>query len=167
MTYTIGHNCDLIFIHPNVNSGDPFGFVLTPEPVNSKSSAVSVQREITLAGVTTIYLFFTLLLADDLINPDGSDHAENRAVMYSMLLNYLSQTSGLTIVTVMGTWLGIGPLGHSATELHLVNASFVSIKLYNATTYHPPTSDTLFLNSLWSATPAEADALTWETSLWR
>ena len=167
MTYVLGQNCDLILMHPDVNSGNPFGFVLTPDPSGGKGSSISVQREISLAGVTTVYLFFTLVLADDLINPDGSAHSDNRAIMYSILLNFLGQTSGLTVITVMGTWTGIGPLGHSATELHLVNASFISIKLYNATLYHAPISDTLFLNSLWSATPAEADALTWETSLWR
>jgi hypothetical protein len=166
MTYVLGENCDLILSHPSVNSGVPMGFVLTPDPTN-KTSAVSIQREITAEGVTSIYIFFTIILADDLKNPDGSDHADGRAIMYSYLLNYLSQSSGLSVGTVMGTWLGIGPLGHSATELHLVNASFISIKLFNVTTYHPPISDTLFLNSLWSASPADPDALTWETSLWR
>jgi hypothetical protein len=166
MTYTLGVNCDLILCHPSVNSGIPYGFVLTPDPSN-KTSAVSIQREITVEGVTSIYIFFTLILADDLKDPDGSSHVDTRALMYTNLLNYLSQSSGLSVGTVMGTWLGIGPLGHSATELHLINASFISIKLFNVTTYHPPISDTLFLNSRWSASPAALDALTWETSLWR
>lgn len=166
MTYTIGENCDLILNHVDVNGGDPYGFVLTPDPTQ-KTSAVSIQREITSEGVTSIYIFFTLILADDLKNPNGSDHADSRASMYSTLLSYLGKSSGLSVGTVMGTWLGIGPLGHSATELHLVNATFVSIKLFNVTTYHPPVSESLFLNSLWSASPPADDALTWETSLWR
>ena len=163
---TIGQDCDVILVHPEVNSGVPYGFVLTPSP-NETPSAVSIQREIDADGVINIYLFFSIILADDLRNPDGSEHADSRATMYTVLLNYLSKTSGITVGTVMGSWLGIGPLGHSATEMHLPNASFISIKLYNATLYHPPVSETLFLNSLWSASPALADALTWETSLWR
>ena len=163
---TIGQDCDIILTHPDVHSGIPYGFVLTPDPNNSPS-AVSIQREVNADGEISIYIFFTLILADDLRNPDGSEHADSRAVMYSTLLNFLNQTNGLTIGTVMGNWLGIGPLGHAATELHLPEASIISVKLYNATTYHPPVSETLFLNSLWSASPAEADALTWETSLWR
>jgi hypothetical protein len=162
----IGEDCDLTLTHPDVNSGVPYGFVLTPDPAN-KTSAVSIQREISAEGVITVYIFFTLILADFMNNPDGSPHSDSRALMYSMLLNYLSQTSGLTIGTFMGSWLGIGPLGHSATELHLPDASFISVKLYNATTYHPPVTEDLFLNSLWSADPAAEDALTWETSLWR
>ena len=163
---TIGQDCDLILIHPDVNSGDPYGFVLTPDQNNSPS-AVSIQREITAEGEITIYIFFTLILADDLHNPDGSEHAESRAIMYTMLLSYLSKTSDLTIGTVMGNWLGIGPLGHAATEMHMPKASIISVKLYNATTYHPPVSDDLFLYSLWSGSPAAADALTWEASIWR
>jgi hypothetical protein len=163
---TIGEDCDLILVHPEVNSGDPYGFVLSPSP-NETPSAVSIQREIDEDGVISIYIFFTIILADNLRNPDGSEHADNRATMYNFLLNYLSKTSGITIGTVMGSWLGIGPLGHAATEMHLPEASIISVKLYNATTYHPPVSETLFLNSLWSASPALADALTWETSLWR
>ena len=163
---TIGEDCDVILIHPDVYSGAPYGFVLTPSP-NASPSSVSIQREIDANGVINIYLFFSIILADNLRNPDGSDHADNRATMYNYLLNYLSKTSGITVGTVMGSWLGIGPLGHSATEMHLPDASFVSIKLYNATLYHPPVSESLFLNSLWSASPALDDALTWETSLWR
>lgn len=163
---TIGQDCDVILIHPDVNSGDPYGFVLTPTP-NDTPSAVSIQREIDEDGVINIYLFFSIILADNLHNPDGSEHADSRATMYTFLLNYLSKTSGITVGTVMGSWLGIGPLGHSATEMHLPNASIISIKLYNATLYHPPVSESLFLNSLWSASPPLDDALTWETSLWR
>ncbi len=28
----LGVDCDVIFVHPSVNSGDPYGFVLTPDP---------------------------------------------------------------------------------------------------------------------------------------
>lgn len=162
----LGTDCDLILVHPSVNSGDPYGFVLTPDSIH-KSSAVSIQREITALGVTSIYIFFTVILADDLKNPNGSDHTATREQMYTMLLDFLSQSSGLSVGTVLGTWLGIGPLGHSATELHMVNGSFISVKLGNVSTYHPPVSSTIFFGSEWQGSPAAADALTWETSLWR
>jgi hypothetical protein len=162
----LGADCDLILVHPSINSGVPYGFVLTPDP-NHKTSAVSVQREITPEGVTTVYLFFTVILADELKNPDGSEHSATRAAMYSMLLDFLGQSEGLSVVTVLGTWTGIGPLGHSATELHLVNGSYISVKLGSVSTYHPPVSSTLFFGSLWQPTPPGETAFTWETSLWR
>ena len=162
---TLGVDCDLILIHTDVNSGAPYGFVLTPDPTH-KSGAVTVQREIT-DGDTQIYLFFTVILADDLKNPDGSEHSQSREDMYAMLLEYLDQEGDLSVGTVLGTWLGIGPLGHSATELHLVNGSYISVKLGNISAYHAPVDSEIFFNSLWQDSPPADDALTWDTSLWR
>ncbi len=162
----IGTDCDLVLVHPDVYDGNPYGFVLTPDP-NFKSSSVSIQREITEEGDITVYIFFTIVLADDLKNPDGSEHTESRQEMYEMIMDYLSHSDGLCVGTVIGTWLGIGPLGHSATELHQVNGSFISVKLGNVSTYHAPVSSELFFGSEWQPETPEDDALTWGSSLWR
>lgn len=161
----IGEDCDLILIHEDVHGGDPYGFVLTPDPTH-QSSGVSIQREYSEDDEILIYIFFTVLLADDLKNPDGSEHIDNRKTMYEMLLEYLGQTEGITVGTVMGTWLGTGPLGHSATELHLVEGSYISVKLGNVSEYRPPVDSDIFFNSLWVEDDAEVD-YTWDSSLWR
>ena len=163
---TIGTDCDIILVHPDVNNGDPYGFVLAPDPSN-KGSAVSIQRELDEYDQIQIYIFFTIIMADELKNPDGSSHVEDRASMYSVLLDYLSHTEGLSIGTVIGTWLGIGPLGHSATELHLIEGSYISCKLTNISTYHPPIDSELFFDSIWQPEPPGESALTWDTSVWR
>lgn len=163
----LGVDADVMLYHPDINDGDPYGFILTPDPTHGRSG-VSIQREIdSLTAEIKIYLFFTVMIADDLINPDGSDHDDNRETMYSMLLEYLGKTSQIGVSTVLGTWLGIGPVGHSATELHLINGSFISVKLANVTQYHPPVSSTVFLGSTWQTDPPPVDALTWDSSLWR
>ena len=162
----LGEDCDLILIHPLVNDGYPYGFVLSPDPSKS-GSAISIQRSLDDTDEVQIYLFATVLLADDLKNPDSSEHTDDRQTMYSMLLDYLSHIEGLAVGTVMGTYLGLGQLGHSATELHLVEASFISLKFANITTYHPPISSDLFFGSLWQPSPPNDDAFTWETSVWR
>lgn len=164
--YELGVDCDIALYHPSINSGDPYGFVLTPDPTHDRSG-VSIQREVDEEGEITIYIFFTIMIADDLINPDGSEHSQDRQAMYDMLLQYLGMTSNLAVSTVMGTWLGIGPIGHSATELHLVNGSFISLKLANVTTYHPPVDSATFLRSMWEDTPPPDDALTWNSSIWK
>ena len=87
---TIGTDCDIILVHPSVNDGDPYGFVLAPDQSN-RGSSVSVQRELDDEDEIQIYIFFTILLADELRNPDGSMHADTRENMYSMLLLYLAQ----------------------------------------------------------------------------
>lgn len=167
---TLGEDCDLILIHTLVNDGDPYGFVLSPDP-SKTGPAISIQRSLDEDDLTQIYLFATVLLADDLQNPDGSEHTDDRQTMYDMLIEYLAQIEDLAIGTVMGTYLGLGQIGHSATELHLVEASFISLKFANMSIYHPPIDSDIFFASQWHAPtdvmPLPDDALTWDTSVWR
>ena len=166
MTFDIGINCDLILVHPSVNDGDPYGFVLAPDP-SKTGPAVSIPRSLDDDDEGQIYLFATLILADDLQNPDGSEHSASRQTMYDMLLLFLEQIDSTSVGTFMGTYLGLGQVGHTATELHLVEASYISLKFANLSTYHSPIDSDLFFGSLWQpATPA-GDAFTWDTSLWR
>ncbi len=163
---TIGTDCDIILVHPDVNGGDPYGFVLAPDQSN-RGSSVSVQRELDEDEEIQIYIFFTILLADELRNPDGSMHADTRENMYSMLLLYLAQTADLSIGTFMGTYLGVGPMGHSATELHLIDGSYISCKMTNISAYHSPIDSGVFFGSQWQGSTPADDALTWATSVWR
>lgn len=163
----IGKDCDITLCHPSINSGVPYGFILTPDPTHGRSG-VSIQREIDPdSDAVNIYLFFSVMLADDLKNPNGSDHDDNRETMYLKLLEYLDQRSEVCIDTVLGTWLGVGSTGHSATELHLINGSILSIKFTNITEYHPPSDSDLVLASFWQPDIPGANALTWDTTLWR
>lgn len=163
----IGTDCDITLCHPSVNSGAPYGFILTPDPTHGRSG-ISIQREIDPdAGTIDVYLFFSVMLADDLINPDGKEHTDNRETMYLKLLEYLDQSAEVAIDTVLGTWLGIGSTGHSATELHLIKGSILSVKFANVTEYHPPADSDLVLGSLWQADIPDDEAFTWDTSLWR
>jgi hypothetical protein len=139
---------------------------LAPDPSKSGPS-ISIQRSLDDDDATQIYLFVTVLLADNLQNPDGSEHSADRDTMYSMLLEYLEQIEDMSIGTFMGTYLGLGQVGHTATELHLVDGSYISLKFANLTTYHAPIDSDLFFGSIWQpVTPAD-DAFTWETSVWR
>jgi len=164
--YIIGENCDLMLVHPDINDGDPVGFVLTPTPTH-KGSSFSIQRETTLDGSIHIFMFFTLIMSDDLKDPDGKKHPDSRQEMYDWLLEFLTADDTFGVITVLGCYPGIGPLGHSATELHLVNGSYINVKLANITAYHGPVDPEFFLASIWHDTPPPVDALTWESSLWR
>ena len=162
----LGADCDLILIHPSVNAGDPFGFILSPDPQKS-GSAFSIQRNLDAEGVTHIFLFATILLADDLKNPNGTPHAAGKQAMYNMLIEYLDQSENLSIDTFDGTFAGLGQLGHTSTELHLVDATYISIKFTNIDNFHPPIDSGLFFGSIWQDSPPGDDAFTWETSVWR
>ena len=162
----IGKDCDIVLVHPQVNGGEPYGFILSPDPQKS-GSAFSIQRNLDANGDTFIFLFATILLADDLKNPDGSEHAASKVTMYEMLLDFLDHVDEISISTFDGTFLGLGQLGHTSTELHLVDATYISIKFANLSTYHPPIDSDLFFGSIWQPSPAGVDAFTWETSVWR
>ncbi len=110
----------------------------------------------------SIRLSLTVLLADDLKNPDGSEHSYTRAQSYAKLIDYLSKIDGLTINTVMGAWTGLAPLGFSATELHQPNRSHVACQFDNISTYHAPITAAAFWLSTWGEV-----TLTWATSYWR
>lgn len=168
---TIGTDCDVRFIHPDINGGDPYGFILSADA--SGRAGISVQRSVS-DGVTSIYLFLTVVCADDLKNPDGSDHTISRAADYAKLIDYLNVEENLSIDSVIGTFTGIAGIGHASTETHLPDATLIACKFTNISEYHPPTDvdPDVLLASLWWADvvpPAVIDpaALTWETSLWR
>lgn len=161
-TPVIGTDADITFTHPDVNSGAPFPFILAIDP-SVRGGSLSVQRLVEEnTGTVSIRLSLTVLLADDLKNPDGSEHTYTRAQSYAKLIDYLGKIDGLTINTVMGVWTGLAPVGFSATELHQPNRSHVACQFDNISSYHAPITSPTF----WLSTWGEA-TLTWATSYWR
>lgn len=159
--FTLGKNCDVRFTHPDVNSGQPYGFLFAYDP-SVRGNSLSVQRVVD-DGMITIRVYFTLILADDLKNHDGSQHAEQRAEMYACLLEYLKQPDSLAIDTMVGVFAGMVSSGHSATELHQPDVTHIALQFYNLADYHPPVDSALYFASLWDAV-----AIAWEEGmLWR
>jgi len=159
--FTLGKNCDVRFTHPDVNSGQPYGFLFAFDP-SVRGNSLSVQRVVD-DGVITIRVYFTLIMADDLKNHNGSQHTEQRAEMYARLLEYLKQPDSLAIDTVVGVFAGMVSTGHSATELHQPDVTHIALQFYNLANYHPPVDSALYFASLW-----DADTIAWEEGmLWR
>ncbi len=136
-TYTIGQNCHIRLSHIDINGGVPYGFVLDPEN-KVDGPPVTVQREIDSDGNVVIKVYFNILLADLIINPDGSNHVDSKAVMYAMLTDFLEKEDGLSLDSVAGTYVNIGASGHCATEYHYAGRSVVACQLNNAGPYFPP-----------------------------
>ena len=157
---TIGTDCHITLTHPDVNSGDPYGFILHRAD-NENDPPVIIQRKVTSAGEVTIKAFFNVLLADDLIDPDGGQHSADRDTMYDLLMDYLAEIEGLTLSSVIGSIADVGASGHSATETHYAGYSVVACQVVNAGTYYGPVDLTNFALSVWDGT------LTWATSYWR
>jgi len=159
-TYTIGTNCHIRLTHADINGGDPYGFVLDHDN-KIDGPPVTVQRQIDSDANTVIKVYFNVLLGDDLINPDGSQHAASKADMYAMLTAFLAKESGLSLDSVIGSYSNIGATGHCATEYHYGGRSVVACQLNNAGVYYPPVPSDQLYNSVWDGT------LTWASSYWR
>jgi len=162
MPYTLGSNCHLTLQHASVNGGAAYGFVLQRDArAPAAGPAVSIQKEIDSAGAVKTRVFFSVILGDSLINPDGSSHADARAAMYAMLLNFLSQPSDMILTFPAGVLPGLCALGHVSTEMHYGDHSIVVCQLTDIGVYFPPANPALFNASIWDGT------LTWATSYWR
>ena len=159
--FTLGRNCDVRFTHPDVNGGEPYGFLFAYDP-SVRGNSLSVQR-VVQEDVITIRIYCTLILADDLKNHDGSQHAEDRAQMYAMLLEYLAQPDSIALDTVAGVFAGMVSSGHSATELHQPDVSHIALQFYNLSDYHPPIDSELYFASVWDGTDIDWQ----EGMLWR
>ncbi len=168
MAFIIGENCHLILSHPDVNGGADYGFLVNKDN-SPRDSGMQVTREVVSESIdetnsttgTQLWFNFDILLADHLINPDGSNHAYTRLQDYAMLLQFLAQPAGLTLTTPVGAFLDLGALGWSADERHQPAFSVVKCGLNNVGYYFPPADPAILALSLWDGT------LTWETSYWR
>jgi hypothetical protein len=158
----IGKDCHLVLQHPAINAGDPLGFLLQPDPSNPNAGpVVQLQRETDSTGQSTSKVFFTVILADNLVNPDGTLHSEDRETMYALLVQYLQQPDSI-LLGFGGGWItGLEAIGHVSTEMHYGDYSLIACQFTNKTAYFPPADPVAFYASIWDGT------LTWATSYWR
>jgi hypothetical protein len=156
----IGQDCHVKLSHTAVSGGEPAGFLvdtrhkLIPE-------GVRINREVISDGTTAVWVYFDVVLADHLLNPDGSPHVETRSQMYSRLLQYLAQTAGIELETLVGTLTNLGALGFTADERHTPGQSIIKVQLNNVGYYWPPVNPELLALSIWNGT------LTWGSAYWR
>ncbi len=162
VSHTIGKDCNLVLNHPSVNGGADVGFLLQPDPRSPNAGpVVQLQREIDTDGNSVSKVYFTVVMADGLVNPDGTVHAESRATMYAFLIQFLQQADRITLGFASGWIPGLDALGHVSTEMHYGDFSLVSCQFTDNAIYFPPADPVLFYASAWDG------ALTWATSYWR
>ncbi len=157
----IGSNCHITLAHPDVNNGEPFGFVL--DPASHYPEGLAIKREVYsgLAQPMKVWVYFDILLADRLVNPDGSLHQTGRLEMYAMLTAFLGKSSGLRFGFGLGSIVELGALEYAATEKHYADVSAVRVQLTNLSGYAGVINETRYQLSLWDG------SLIWESSYWR
>lgn len=158
-TAQIGVNCHITLTHPDVNEGDPTGFILRQE--GSQLPAVAIQRERSSNGDEEIHVFFEILLAEELMAPNGAPCPWTKAEMYAHLVNFLAVSDGIVLGFGGGVLSSLGALGHASTELHYPDHCRVSCQFSCVGAYFPPVPLADYQASLW-------DGLrTWATAYWR
>jgi len=174
-------DCHIILSHPEVNAGLPYGFLCVRSD-SPRAEGVQLVREvstqsgdITLPAISTnLWAHFDILLGDDLTNPDGSNHISTREQDYAALIQYLSKTSGIVLVTPVGSLANLGSLGWSADERHFPRYSVIKCQLNNVGHYFPPADPVRLEWSRWWEFEGDPGDLTlpwlllsWDTSYWR
>lgn len=168
MTYepaVFGSNCNITLTHPDINDGNPIGFILEPSP-RKENPAVYVRLERTSDYESYLFVSFSVVLSDSMRSPDGAIVPWTKAEMYELLLSVLDQgdrdDETITLVCSAGVYTGLAPFGSSVYLLEaLPNKYKLDVVLTRDYTYFrpPPVED--FLASYWDG------VRTWETSYWR
>lgn len=165
---TINEDCNVTIRHADVNAGVAVGFLLDPDSKLYPDYMVEITRE----RVTSLELdlfptgekvvvTFDVLLADDLILPNGDLSAVSRSAAYTLLNSFMDQDDGIEVTTILGTILNLRALGKIAKERHQLDHSIVRVSFTNAGQYWPSVdADTLSL-SVWDG------SLTWASAYWR
>jgi hypothetical protein len=167
MTPTIGLDCHLILSHADIDAGAEYGFIC-PKDDSHRECGVQFVREVVSESTvetdttkgTKLYCHFDLILADDLIAPNGAPHIRTRAQDYAKLLEFLSKPSGIALTSPAGTLVNLGSLGWSADERHMPHHSIIKVQLNNVGFYFPPADPDVLAASVWDG------VYTWETSYW-
>jgi hypothetical protein len=157
----VGKDCHIKLTHSQVAGGVPIGFLLENGPGNSPGPVFSIQRVVDHAGQVSIRVFFDVLAADDLLNPDGSSHIADRGDIYQAITNFLTCLDGIAVETPVGIFSNVGAEGHSATEFHYGRLSVISCQLNNVGPYFPPADPDRYYASLWDGT------MPWLGAYWR
>ncbi len=130
----IGIDCHLTLTHADINSGDAYGFVL--DPASHWPEGIVIKREVYTGDAQSmkIWVYFDVILADNLVNPDGSVHEQTRSEMYARLVEYLGEQEGLILGFALGAITDLGAIEYAAAEKHYAGYSSVRVQLTNVVT---------------------------------
>ncbi|KPL91108.1 hypothetical protein [Levilinea saccharolytica] len=169
MMATVGVDCDVALFHAAVQGGEALGLIVEPRP--RSGPAISLHFEAypdALGQLQAVqHIWFTVLLADDLRNPDGTPHAVSAAEMRAGLYACLNQHAEIGLVTRLGTFTGLRSSGHILIENVYPGFSTALVQLSSDGGSFQPIPYAVYADSLWVDEALYHGARTWDNSYWR
>ncbi len=163
-----GENCDVILKHP---AHADLPLVLYRRPADSLGPRVRIHYEVywpegtaeTEEPVEVRHLWFTALVADSILCPDGSWYPLELSEVRSRLNTILLEKSDIRLTTTAGTIQGLYGEDHVVIDTIYPAAHTLEIHLSTRILTDIPVEPAV---SLWLADPADRSSL-WGTALWK
>jgi hypothetical protein len=166
---TLAQDCEVMLYHAEVQQGQALGLLLDHSRLYHGS--ISVYRSAYRVADGTFQeqqmVSFTVLLADGLVNPDGSLHTITAADEYNQLFQILNQRSEIGVITPEGIFSGLFSSGNYSQEERNGGVLRVTLQLSSSGDVFAPADRDRFEQSLWVDEDMYAGSMTWNNSYWR
>jgi hypothetical protein len=155
--------------HPEVDAGEPVGFLC--EAKVKYGPPVTVHWEAytdPLGGIAEVrHLWCTILISDDLVNPDGSRHAENSTYMYGKLVEIAMKHRDIGLITKLSAMTGLRSSGHVMIQNIYPDIQTVVLSLTTRLTNFAPVDPGRYMESKWVDSGSYVGTMHWGNSYWR
>ena len=166
---TPGMDCDITLAHPQVNGGQPVGFVLQPRD-RVTGPEVRLHHEVysdALAQPFDVrHLWFDVLISDDLLAPNGGRILGAASQMLANLTDIAAAHNNISLTTRLGVISGLSALQHALIYSIRHDHTVVTVHLTTHTTHFQPADPAYYFASIWQA-DAYSGAMDWDNSYWR
>ncbi len=166
-----GADCDIALSHAAVRAGAPVGFSLLRRPGEAYGPAVRVHLESYTSPLGEAqdvrHLWFTILLAEGALNPDGSAPANSPAELRALLMEIVQQHRDILLHTPAGLITGLAVGGQVLIHHLRPLMETVEVHLTTRLAHFAPLDPARFAASLWQDESAYSGEMTWDNSYWR
>lgn len=166
---TLQQDCELMLYHSQVQAGQPAGFLLDHSRLYHGSISVyrSAYRQADGDFNDQQVVSFTILIADGLVNPDGSLHLGSAGEEYDLLFSILTQRSEIGVITTEGVFSGLYSSGNYLLEERNGGVMRVTVQLSSDGDIYAPADRDRFEQSLWVDGDIYSGSMHWDNSYWR
>lgn len=166
---TPGIDCDITLTHADVNAGEPLGFVL--QAANTRTGPqVRIHHEVYTDAqaqpFAVRHLWFDVLIADDLLAPNGSRLGSPASALLTHLTAIAAAYSNIALNTRLGVISGLYALEHALIYSIRHDHTVITVHLTTRSTNFQPADPAYYFASVWQAADYVGE-MDWDNSYWR